>query len=234
MKKFLISLMLAVTFIIGIASAEEEDAYDFSTDSTIKMTCMYDKTPIKGVEFSLYRISYAEVNNTALDGSGDDYVFFYNKVGANYERNNEFDDMTAIQMYEYAKKCDAAKLEFVAKATSDEKGVVEYKLDTMGMYLVMQTNTLKEYSTYDPFLLSIPTEVGGELIYSLDIAPKTKVTESDTDENYPPDKDKGNPPDKDKGFPPATGDNMNVFMYVMLALVSLIVVGVSYKEAKKK
>lgn len=231
MKKFLslltvlvLTLSMTVTVFAEGIDYKHVNKEQWTKDCSLELTCKYDRKAVAGVELTVYKVANAVTFNSALDGSGTNYIYYY---GDNSDRIYDFDDMTAIKCNEYAKKLDVKKLEKVATATSDKNGAVKFNFKEQGMYVVVQTgakDAAKDYSQYDPFLISLPTIIDNEIILDIKAAPKTFITENEKDKNYPP--------DGDDNIPPHTGDVVKIPLLISLLVISVFGIYVSSRKKK--
>ena len=104
----------------------------------------------------------------------------------------------------------------------DDGGTVFYGQLDQGLYLVY---SLAEKSEFDPFLVKIPTEVGGKVLYDVKAAPKEEPpTEPDTTPSDPTDPAKPTEPESPtEPNLPQTGESVWP-KYILLALGGLAAV----------
>lgn len=232
MKKWLAGFLMAVLLVSTCAVAfadepkSETPVSDINSGSLV-LECEVSKKPIDGVEFTLYRVASAERKYAGIweilydleKPLEEDYSVL------NYEGKELcFDGMTALESLKMAKKLDASVLPKVITVTSDKKGNANFGNLPLGMYLVVQTGakgTAEHYSTYDPFLIGIPTDIDDEEIFNIICSPKTTIYDTDSDENTPPDDDSNTPPDDDGKKPPKTGDDFPLMILAGLGISAM-------------
>ena len=158
----------------------------------------------------------------------------------------------AKALFEYAK---ANNMTGIIHET-DEKGHAHFLNLAEGMYLLVEIGNvdsgLDEFDSA-PFLVKIPSEVGGEFEYDVDVEPKARWVSHDGEPvgpDEPTDPSKDNP--EEPPYPPKenpeepekpntiqkiintvkTGDTTNIVAWFLIAIVSLgLIVGL-YKKRK--
>jgi LPXTG-motif cell wall-anchored protein len=221
MKKFITALSFVIMSTNALAATEylNVDENSFKGEGSITFTCEVGDIPIDGVELSLYKIADGFVE--------DDHVFYYTKVNDDYVLMDDFDDMTAIELYDYATECNKDNYELVATEVSDEDGVVTFNLDNYGMYLVVQTGasgTASHYSQYTQFLMSVPNVVDKELVYDIESYPKATIVDT-----YVPE----TPETPKTPNSPKTGDATSIGLLVLFAACSLAGIIILIKKRKE-
>jgi LPXTG-motif cell wall-anchored protein len=218
MKKFITALSFVIMSTNALAATEylNVDENSFKGEGSITFTCEVGDVPIDGVELSLYKIADGFVE--------DDHVFYYTKVNDNYVLMDDFDNMTAIELYDYATECNKDNYELVATEVSDKDGVVTFNLDNYGMYLVVQTGSSgmsSHYSQYTQFLMSVPNVVDKELVYDIESYPKATIVDT-----YVPETPKT--PNS-----PKTGDTTSIGLLILFAVCSLAGIIILIKKRKE-
>lgn len=218
MKKFITALSFVIMSTNALAATEylNVDENSFKGEGSITFTCEVGDVPIDGVELSLYKIADGFVE--------DDHVFYYTKVNDNYVLMDDFDNMTAIELYDYATECNKDNYELVATEVSDKDGVVTFNLDNYGMYLVVQTGSSgmsSHYSQYTQFLMSVPNVVDKELVYDIESYPKATIVDT-----YVPETPKT--PNS-----PKTGDATSIGLLILFAACSLSEIIILIKKRKE-
>jgi LPXTG-motif cell wall-anchored protein len=195
------------------------DENSFKGDGSLTFTCNVEGVAVDGVEFSLYKIADAFIE--------DDHIFYYSKADdGSYILLDDFDDMTAIELYDYAANCNKDDYEVYATAVSDENGVAKFDIDNYGMYLVVQTGatgSAEHYTEYSQFLMSVPnvSEVDNELVYNVESYPKATIVDT-----YVPETPKT--PNS-----PKTGDATSIGLLILFAVCSLAGIIILIKKRKE-
>lgn len=154
-------------------------------ECSIKLTFSHNSTKIDGAKITLTRVM----------GVNMDLGRYYPEGGlaSIYGDEMDFDDVPAIGLSSIATEIAQSKSKPKAAATltTDANGQVLFKDLNMGMYLVEQTGksgTAEKYSTFSPFLITIPAVAeDGSIIYQIDCLPKTQTaTLTDSTSETPP------------------------------------------------
>ena len=128
-----------------------------------------DNTPIAGAELALYRIAD---------------VFHGNDGAIQYRYTTAFENCDfALTDSDLAKKLEGFvenKSIDSTKMTTDSQGKVVFPELDMGLYLVIQSNTVSGYSPCKPFIVSLPLETNGVYQYDVDASPKTEMVKLTT------------------------------------------------------
>lgn len=167
-NKILTVLMLGVLlFVIAIpAFAAENVQLDLNKKCSIAVTLKTEDAAVADAEVTVYRIAEALFSETGVTYS---YIDRFVPFGGS---PNELQDTAAIgKLADYVR---AEKISGTAQRT-DKSGFTKFENLPFGLYLVMQTQSVKGFSDCSPFLISLPVNQAGEWVYDIDSSPKTDV-----------------------------------------------------------
>ena len=166
MGRKILALSMAVLLLLtcGVTAFAEE--LDLLRTGSISVTLkeQYDQTPIVGAELSVYYIASVGINT---DGN------------LNYILNEDFAGLGfAVDDPELVSKLDAYLLDNEMPSIwliTDENGTAGCENLPLGLYFIHQTNSVADYASCAPFLVTVPVDNGDGYIYDVDAAPKTEV-----------------------------------------------------------
>lgn len=164
MKKiFVLVFTLISLFTVIPVKALEVDEVDLSKKGEIDITLSIDDNFLSNVEITIYKVASANIKNNNL-------VFEYNK-----ELNNSIENIDKGILTNNELECILnANLKSISKK-SDNKGNVVFEGLDLGLYLVVQSNDIDNYSKIKPFLLKIPTVSDKVWTYSISATPKIEI-----------------------------------------------------------
>ncbi len=163
----ILALLLPCCFFTALA-AEKADAVDFNKKGVISVTLKAEGAAEAGAELTAYRVADAVSKN-------DNLAFTFTEAFASFGGAPE-----DLQSAQDAKSLAAfAKENGVSgtKAVTDEDGGAVFNELPLGLYLVVQTNSVAAFSSCSPFLVFLPAEENGAWVYEIDATPKTDVTQ---------------------------------------------------------
>lgn len=166
-KKLYIVLLIMVCIITNSVEARA-DVLDKSHKGSIALTLKtsVENIPIEGAEFAAYWVA------DCVEDSGK----------LRYKLSGDFVssgiDLTKVDRKDTAKAAaNFAKTHStpVATAVTDASGNLTMDNLTVGLYLVIQTNSLEKYSTVSPFFIAVGIVNGENVSYDSDATPKIEV-----------------------------------------------------------
>ena len=159
---FTIAIMI-VSICPSVFATESADLHRQGSIS-VTLTERVDNTLIAGAELSLYRVAD---------------VFHGNDGALQYRYTTAFESCDfAVTDSDLAKKLEGFvenKSIDSIKMTTDGQGKAVFPELDMGLYLVIQSNTVSGYSPCKPFIVSLPLETKGVYQYDVDASPKTEI-----------------------------------------------------------
>lgn len=172
MKNRILSLTISamLIFLIPIFSIPsafaDENIIDLDRQGSVSVTLKDENSAVVGAELGIYRIADAVVQ--------DDTVSYelredFRDLGISADKLTEEDSVNAVT--EQIKKNNVSGI----KGLTDSSGNVSFEGLSVGVYCVMQTKSVSEYSDCMPFVISIPVLSDGVYIYDVDATPKTSV-----------------------------------------------------------
>lgn len=165
MKKVLKMVIVLVSLFITIpVMALESDELDLSKKGTINITLSdNENNVVSDAEITIYKLADATIKNNNLVFNYDDNL---NTCAKNIDKGT----LTNTEL-----ECILnANIKGISKNT-DNLGKVTFKDLDLGLYLIIQTNDVKNYSKIKPFLLSIPVVSDNEWAYTVSGTPKVEV-----------------------------------------------------------
>lgn len=227
----ILCLWLAFVCLPARAAFASDDAPAATLTLTMECTAGEKTSLVDGIEATAYRVA-----------SLDDAVNHYELLPEFAELGVDFNAGMTIQEMEAAAKKAAtiAKAQGVTgvSATSDTNGVAAFGQLPYGVYLVVQTGatgSAKNYSDFEPFLISVPQVTEGDVVFDVNALPK--LTPKDTPkppEPEEPEKPKPEPEPKPKKPMPWTGDNFDPALVLALAGAGLLLMAVGLVSRSKK
>ncbi len=161
--------------------------------------------------------------------------------GIRYEYTDDFAGCTEKLNDDTIKKNGSEKLAAALKKFADGKGlsgtVVKLGSDgsakfsdlKLGLYLITQKGSADGYTAVEPFLVSVPLEENGKLVYDVNASPKPNTVTVET--TTPPDETETTPPPGEKI--PQTGQVWwPVPLFAGVGAV-LVLLGVLVRRSKK-
>ena len=167
MGRKIISVFLMVCVFLMIPLTASAQEFDPDRLGSISVTLMDQdgKTPIKGVELSLYYVATASLNSK-------------NKLS--YTFTDAFQDCgCALDDPALAVKLDTFVQDHAvsaAKLATDSHGTVSFTNLSLGLYFVKQTSTVAGYAPCTSFLVTVPNYNTDGYVYDVNASPKTDVT----------------------------------------------------------
>lgn len=165
MKKVLKMVLVLISLFITVpVMALESKTLDLSKKGLINITLSdNENNVVNDAEITIYKLADATIKNNNL-------VFNYNENLNNCVKNIDEGVLTNTEL-----ECILnANIKGISKNT-DNLGEVTFEELDLGLYLIMQTNDVKNYSKIKPFLLSMPIVSDNEWTYSVSGTPKVEV-----------------------------------------------------------
>lgn len=174
----LISLLLLLTLLcLLVLPVSAAQTLDLTRTGSIRLTMRYDGKAVGGGELTLYQVA---VVRAASDG----YVFVpvagMEGFAFTAQELEEADLATRVLAQAQENRLSGR----AAQIGSD--GVVRFDGLAMGLYLIEQTVSAPGFSRVRPFLVSLPLEEDGTLLYDVDASPKPEpLTPEGTEPSEP-------------------------------------------------
>lgn len=164
-RKFL-SIVLAVWVLLMLPMPAAAQGFDAARLGSVSITLMdqVEKTPISGAELSLYYV--ASVEQTA----NHDLIYTFTKA---FETCG-----CALADPKLSTKLEAFVQEHAIPAerlVTDARGSVSFANLPLGLYFVMQTNTVAGYAPCTSFLVTVPNYDTSGYVYDVNASPKTDI-----------------------------------------------------------
>lgn len=165
MKKVLKVMMLLISLmIIPRVWALENGELDLTKKGNIDIILSDNNNNlVKDAEITIYKLADATIKNNNLTYKYDTSL---NSCKQNIDKgiltNNELECVLTNNITKITK-------------TTNSLGKVEFKDLDLGLYLIMQTNEVKDYSKIKPFLLGLPTIEEDKWVYSISGTPKVEI-----------------------------------------------------------
>lgn len=167
MGRKLVSVLLITWILLMLPMTAFAQKLDFNRGGSISVTLMNQdgKTPIPGVELSLYHVATVSLNS---------------KKNLSYNFTDAFEDCgCGLEDPALSEKLDAFVKEnsvSAEKLVTDASGNATFMNLTLGLYFVQQTNTVAGYAPCTSFLVTVPNQTTDGYVYDVNAAPKTDVT----------------------------------------------------------
>lgn len=225
-KKKILSFFMAFVIMLGIASPSfanaEEEVGSINLTLNAEDVVKKKNTEIEGATFELWKVADVEYDKEK------DYAKF-DLVEEFKNTKIELENMNASESMKAAKKFSEVAKKSVAKGITDKKGVVKFTNLKPGMYLLKQIKSegvAKDFTSVEPFLVSVPTYTDGSWQLDVNAKPKTDI------KNTKKPKD-----DKTKrGGDVQTSDDSKreILTWLGIGIVSAAIIGFLYYARKKK
>lgn len=157
-------LVMLVLFVIpGTAFAQEPD-WDRSGSISVTLMDRDGKTPIPGVELSLYYVATLSLNNR----NHLSYTFTqaFRSCGCALE-----DPALSITLDAFVKEHSVSAQALV----TDADGTATFTNLPLGLYFVQQTRPVAGYAPCTPFLVTLPGQSADGYVYDVNASPKTDI-----------------------------------------------------------
>lgn len=189
------ALLLIALLAVPAAAAERPD---FSRTGSISVTIKdQDGRPVTGGSLEMICVALA----VRVDGNDR---FEYTEEFAGCTEKLDDDGITrngSPRLAAALKKFADSKGISGETQDLDSEGMVKYGDLKLGLYLIAQKNEAEGYSSVEPFLVSIPFEEEGKLIYDVNATPKPAAVTTSEGETEPHTTEPGTEPSTE---PPTT------------------------------
>ena len=177
---------------------------------------------LSGAKFEIIPIQYVENGNWVWQSSFEDCGISLNDTSAE-ARNKQ-----AKQLLEYARKKGVSG----NQQLTDSMGHALFSGLNEGMYLVFQIDSVKNGNdTFEsaPFLVSVPSDIGGYLMYDVKVEPKVTWLTNNAPPSVPEKPSEKNPPEDTN-----TGVQVKKMTWIVLALCSFGMIVILGRRLKRK
>ncbi len=166
-KYLFIAIVLVFGFSFDVLAKEVHNTIDFSKKGSIKISLeeKMENTAVKGAEITLFKVAeaYEKDNNLAFKYTND-----FKTCTAS------LDDLTNPELANKINVCVTDEMSGLVQ-TTDVNGKITLSNLDLGLYLVKQTNKVKGYSQFEPYLIMIPSVIDNSWEYNLESYPKTEI-----------------------------------------------------------
>lgn len=165
MKK-VISLVIAAMFLCAMSVvAFASEVPDLDRTGSITVTLRDGKKLVSGGSLTLYKVG-------DIDGIDGDFIYVWTDdfVNCGLHPDSIQSESLAKDLADYAQKnCKGVTRKI------DENGTVKFSNLSVGLYLIVQTESPKNYNSVNPFLVTIPLTEDGEYVYDVNASPKVEI-----------------------------------------------------------
>lgn len=165
MKKVLKVMMLLISLmVIPRVWALESGEFDLTKKGNIDIILSDNNNNlVNDAEITIYKLADATIKNNNLTYEYDTSLSSCKQnIDKGILSNNELECVLTNNITNITK-------------TTNSLGKVEFKDLDLGLYLIMQTNEVKDYSKIKPFLLGLPTIEEDKWVYSISGTPKVEI-----------------------------------------------------------
>lgn len=165
MKKVLKVMMLLISLmVIPRVWALESGELDLTKKGNIDIILSDNNNNlVNDAEITIYKLADATIKNNNLTYEYDTSLSSCKQnIDKGILSNNELECVLTNNITNITK-------------TTNSLGKVEFKDLDLGLYLIMQTNEVKDYSKIKPFLLGLPTIEEDKWVYSISGTPKVEI-----------------------------------------------------------
>lgn len=177
----LVAIVVALSANVLAFAVAADTPIDMSRRGSISITLIDANTgnTVTGGSLTAYQIAYPVENNGIYS-----FEFTDEMKNCGLDLSDLESSSLAISLAYYVKSHDIEG----KTINVNNEGKVKFDNLDLGIYLVVQSTVSDNYVTIKSFLVSIPMDVDGELVYDVDATPKASTdVESDHIDN-PPDK----------------------------------------------
>lgn len=177
---------------------------------------------LSGAKFEIIPIQYVENGNWTWQSSFVDCGVSLHDTSAE-ARNKQ-----AKQLLEYARKKGISG----NQQLTDSTGHTVFSNLNEGMYLITQIGSVKNGNdTFEsaPFLVSVPSDIGGYLMYDVKVEPKVTWLTNNAPPSVPEKPSEKNPPEDTN-----TGVQVKKMTWIVLALCSFGMIVILGRRLKRK
>lgn len=177
-RKQLISLLLLLTLLCLLAlPVSAAQTLDLTRTGSIRLTMRYDGKPIGGGDLTLYPVATVRI---------DDGNAVFSPVAGLEDFSFSAQELAQAELAERVlAKVKELGLSGQTKPIGSD-GTVQFDNLSLGLYLLEQKTAADGYSRVRPFLVSLPLEEDGTLLYDVDASPKPEpLTPEGTEPSEP-------------------------------------------------
>lgn len=158
-------LFISLVLFFGLTLTVSANTADLTKKGSIEITLKEGTNKIKDAKITLYHIADAKEKDNNL-------VFELRSELSSC--NVKLDDLTNDNLENEISKC---KIDSTTKyvGVTNSNGIVKFNDLDLGLYLVVQTESVKGYSDIDSFLVAIPKVEDNKWIYNAKAKPKTDI-----------------------------------------------------------
>lgn len=161
----IVSVMLLLMSNVTVFAVSGSEI-DMDETGSISITIKYENNPVAGGSLTLYNVA-----SISLDDGNLSYVLTSDFSEFETDFSDISSDTFAKDLKNYA---DANKLEGKTEEV-DEDGKVSFEGLNLGLYLMVQKDAADGYYEMNPFVVSVPDESMGKVVYNVDASPKTEI-----------------------------------------------------------
>lgn len=155
------------------------------------------------------------------------------RTEAKVTKTNIFDQMTASQSNTLASLLAKRAASAGSTRTTDKNGRAEFSPLDEGIFLVQQTQAVKGYKSFEPFLVCVPLKEDGAWNYTVTADPKTAPETKPSKPSKP--SSPSNPPAPGTPSNVKTGDTSPLTTYAgMLIIAGIAIVGIVMERRRKR
>ncbi len=175
MKKFRNIISLSLFILILWTGCLHVFACEFQAETgSVKITLICQDEAETGGSLTLYRVG--DVNSAV---SGFVCTEEFRKSGVDLLDISDLEIVDELVRY-----INTHSVQGITQEIS-ETGEVVFKDCQIGLYLVLQSETISGYDSIRPFLVSIPMESDGEYVYDVDATPKISLNTQPEESSEP-------------------------------------------------
>ncbi|MBR4867691.1 MAG: Cna B-type domain-containing protein [Clostridia bacterium] len=164
MSRKIIVLLVTILLLVTCSYSASADTFEQGKLGAITVTLNEKNNPLVGVELSVYHVA-----TVTMDVEGD-LVYDYTK---DFEaiKTSIADSSLAVVLDVYLSQHNVPSV----KIKTDSTGTAACSDLPLGLYFIKQTSVAGGVASCTPFLVTVPTEMGGEYVYAVNASPKTEV-----------------------------------------------------------
>ncbi len=160
---FLLSVF--VLYSISVTALAAVELPDLNRTGSVSVTVRDTKSqlPVSGGTLSIYQVASVKMDN-------GDYIFEYTEDFS--DCSLALEEISSGELAEELSDYISENKLSGMRAETDDEGTVSFDNLDLGLYLVEQDSAAEGYTGINPFLVTVPMEEGGSLVYDVDASPK--------------------------------------------------------------
>ena len=171
-KQIYRSLCLGLLFLMMFSLSSMTVSAD-NGECSLTLQCMVeDNGHVAAIENDVFAV--VKIAEITMEQIGNQYVLRYRTLEPYRQEVPGWEGISSSQMRDVAKKLSdmVGSEDYLATAKTDSKGTAVFSALDEGIYLVVRTEAANAEDAFEPFCVSVPQKINGELIKNVVSFPK--------------------------------------------------------------